>query len=407
MKKIIFAIAILISLTSFGQQRVEMKRDSGVTHVTPYVLKDSLAAVRAKIKADSNALRAAMGGGGGSQNLQQVTDLDSVTTHKVTVANLNISGIPIYVNQDSAVAHGLVNGDVYYTGFVNGAWQTAVVAPFPDHWELLVHYTSPGTNSVSLASSNIINISVYWGDGQNNIYTSGGSISHTYADSGLYTVKIFGSLGGGNNNISASGFGAALISTSAINGITGFNYGYQLFNGCTSLTSILTDLFKYCPAITSFNQTFASCTSLPSIPDSLFYHNTVATDFSYTFATCSSLLSIPSGLFSNNTAATTFTQTFGQCTSLPTIPDSLFYWNTAATTFSYTFYSCTSLTAIPLILFDNNTLASDFYNCFYGDAALLGNAPPLWVTYSSAYGSACFNGDTGLTNYAAIDSGWK
>ena len=537
MKKIIFSLAILISLISQGQQRVEMKRDSGVTHVTPY----SLAVVKAKIKADSIALRAAMGGGS-SQNLQQVTDLDSVTTHKITVANLNISGIPIYVNQDSAVAHGLTNGDVYYTGFVNGVWQTAVVAPFPDHWELLVHYTNPGSNYPSLNSQNINAITVYWGDGTNNNYVNGNSISHTYADSGLYAIKIFGSLTGVSNSyISASNLGSYLVSTSAINGITGFTYGCQLFANCSNITSLPSGMFDNCPAIvdfeyvfqndynlatlpvglfaknnlvtsygyafsgdtslvsipvlfgnnttiTNFNgSTFANCTNLKSIASGLFDSLINVTDFSYTFNGDTALRRLPDDLFRYNTAVTSFYQTFNNCpiTTLPagligsagrgfginsmlnwaavdtlnqetfkyftgattefaslfngntvltTLPDSLFYWNTAVTTFNgtfggntalttipaqlfqnnvlvtdfgYTFNGNTALAAIPLILFDNNILAADFSNCFNGDAALLGNAPPLWVTYSGATGTGCFTGDTGLTNYAAIDAGWK
>jgi hypothetical protein len=489
MKNIIFLISVLFSFTSFAQQRVEMKRDSGVTHVTPYVFKDSVRILRAKIKADSIALRAAMGGGG-SQNLQQVTDLDSVTTNKVTVANLNISGSPFYVSQDSAVAHGLVNGDVYRNAYVNGAWQTAVVAPFPDHWELLVHYTSPGANSVSLTAGNINNIAVYWGDGTNFDYVLTGeyvSLSHTYIDSGLYTIKILGSLtGAAGSYISASGLGSSLISTSPINGITGYT-GFSeigLFQGCNNLTSIPAGMFDNCPLVTdfgyafygtsltslpiglfdhnplvtSFYSTFSSCNSLTSLPNDLFRHNTLVTTFANTFQYDTALHSLPNDLFRYNTAVNNFSGTFVGCliTTLPagligsagscnismlnwiavdtlnqetfkyftgattefsvlfsgntvltTIPDSLFYWNADVTNFGSTFYGCTALTAIPLTLFDNNTLVTDFTNCFSGDTALLGNAPPLWVTYSGATGTGCFTGTTGLTNYAAIDVGWK
>lgn len=49
----------------------------------------------------------------GVQDLQSVTDRDSITTRKVTVRDFNISGVPEYDNNDSAIANGLIKGDVY------------------------------------------------------------------------------------------------------------------------------------------------------------------------------------------------------------------------------------------------------------------------------------------------------
>src|SRR5690606_10099672 len=64
-------------------------------------------------------------------SLQQVTDVDSVTTHKITASNLKLSDIPEYENNDSAIAAGLEDGDVYRKPYNNGNYDMAIVYEEP------------------------------------------------------------------------------------------------------------------------------------------------------------------------------------------------------------------------------------------------------------------------------------
>jgi len=50
---------------------------------------------------------------------------------------------------------------------------------------------------------------------------------------------------------------------------------------------------------------------------------------------------------------------------------------------------------------------TNFSKTFAANPTLTGLAPELWITHSSANGSNCFEGDTGLSNYASIPSYWK
>lgn len=94
------------------------------------------------------------------------------------------------------------------------------------------------------------------------------------------------------------------------------------------------------------------------------------------------------------------------CTSLTTIPSDLFINNPQITGVNYTFYHCTALTSIPSSIFSNNPLINSLYNTFNGCTSLTGPAPKFWDIFPSAYGSGCFSGATGLSNYEEIPISW-
>lgn len=76
--------------------------------------------------------------------------------------------------------------------------------------------------------------------------------------------------------------GALPISTSVF-----FN---RCFYGCSSLTSIPSNLFANNPNATNFRECFKSCSSLTSVPEGLFDNNPNVTDFGYCFMNCYSLI---------------------------------------------------------------------------------------------------------------------
>lgn len=243
-------------------------------------------------------------------------------------------------------------------------------------------------------------------------------------------------------------------------GTTSFN---TCFNGCSGITSpIPADLFKDCIGATGFSSTFYLCSGLTgSIPAGLFKGKLNVTTFQSCFQSsgvtgsipvdlfqgCTKVTNmiqvfynskvngvIPAGLFNDCTEVTSFATCFRQ-TQITGIGAGLFDKCTKATDCSSVFYTITTLNSIPDYLFKNQNLVTTFANCFYLNtgvthampqnlfsptlpngvtfqnalrmANITGSAPALWTQYPTAVGTACFNGDTKLSNYASIPAGWK
>jgi len=186
---------------------------------------------------------------------------------------------------------------------------------------------------------------------------------------------------------------------------TGVTTFAQSFYGCSLLTSIPTDLFSNCSIVNTFEYTFYNCISLISIPTDLFSNCPLVTTFKHTFYGCNSLISISENIFSGCTNVSTFESTFRGCSSLTTIPNNLF--SAGGSSFWNTFYGCNSLTSIPIGLFDNCPTASNFNTTFAYCTSLTGYAPKLWLrTNPIPTGSGCFTNDILLDNYQYIPSGW-
>ena len=77
---------------------------------------------------------------------------------------------------------------------------------------------------------------------------------------------------------------------------------------------------------------------------------------------------------------------------------------------SGTFYGCSGLNGeISGALYSDtkNPKITNFVETFKGCSKLTGTAPTLWIQFSSANRTQCFNGCTKLDNYADIPDGWK
>ncbi len=190
---------------------------------------------------------------------------------------------------------------------------TEVFSSGPETWD--VGITTTSTNqpfSVNIFSGISPDITVDWGDGTVETFTTIGVKTRTYVSAGSYTVKISGSFASGGNirlgNTTAER--ARVQSTSVIPTILGLINFSQSFLNCSSLTSIPAGLFDNNTSVTTFFGTFFGCSSLTNIPSDLFDSNTSVTSFGGTFQNCSSLTTIPSDLFANNTSVTSFFNTF-------------------------------------------------------------------------------------------------
>ncbi len=274
----------------------------------------------------------------------------------------------------------------------------------PAYWEMTVQTPSDGaTWTINIAAGITPNITVDWGDSSSNNYNSTGVKDHVYATAGTYTVKISGSFASsGNIRLGKVGNKSYLKATLAVGGITGLINFRETFQGCTGLTSLPADLFRYNTAVSTsgFTNTFSDCPGLTSLPADLFRYNTLVSTngFGSTFQGCTGLTSLPTDLFRYNTAVSTsgFYYTFSGCSKLQQRADIFFSSGEEATRF---------LNRI-----------SDFQSCFNRSAftGTQGTAPALW---SCDFGTEtpartnCWDGAgnslTSLDNYNSIPEEWK
>ncbi len=273
----------------------------------------------------------------------------------------------------------------------------------PTTWDLTVTTTGASQDyTVDIFAGTTPNIDIDWDDGgavEN--FTTTGQKTHTFTSAGTYTVKISGSFAsGGNIRLGTnSGNRARLKATGAIPLISGLITFRDMFNGCTGITSVPADLFRYNTQANTnvFLGTFYGCTSLTSIPTDLFRYNTAVSTsgFFATFYGCASLTAIPTDLFRYNTLVSTsgFYATFYGCTGITAIPTDLFRYNTLVSTsgFFRTFYVCTGITSIPTDLFRYNTAVSTlgFYATFYNCTGIT-SIPTNLFRYNTAVSTSGF-----------------
>lgn len=148
---------------------------------------------------------------------------------------------------------------------------------------------------------------------------------------------------------------------------------FQVFNGCSSLTSVPDMDTSH---VTSMYGMFGGCSSLTSVPD---MDTSQVTSMVALFNNCSSLTSVPDLDISQVTE--NLTSMFRNCSSLTTVPD----LGTSQTKgMSYMFYGCSSLTSVPDLYTSQVTnMHSMFYGCTSltdGNVHLIGRHPDVNTT---------------------------
>jgi len=166
----------------------------------------------------------------------------------------------------------------------------------PATWDLTVTTTAEDQiYIVNIAAGTGIDIDIDWGDGGAvTNHTTTGQKSKTYASAGTYTVKISGSFSGNDGNIRCGTDTTNrpyLKATGVVGGVTGLVNFNATFLGCTGLTSLPTDLFRYNTAVSTsgFRYAFYGCTGLTSLPALLFKYNTDCTSCANVFEDCNKL----------------------------------------------------------------------------------------------------------------------
>ena len=223
-------------------------------------------------------------------------------------------------------------------------------------WSITINTSSTGQIPFCLYDCDNASMTVDWGDGTVETYTSDNAeedtcIEHSYSSRGTYTITMV-----------SDDFPRLYIYS--MHDWTAGDYQYTLRRVNSPLPTLAGIRDEEEIDDNSFCGLFYESDSLSYIPDGLFKNNPLATDFSYCFYKCLSLASIPEDTFAANTLATNFSRCFDGCESITSIPEKLFQNNTLATNFEACFNGCIELLSIPGDLFKNNTLATNFYACF-------------------------------------------
>ena len=204
--------------------------------------------------------------------------------------------------------------------------------------------------------------------------------------------------------------------------LTGYCY-YDMFNGCTSLTTAPAEIpamtmasqccrgmFSGCTSLTTapklpattlalacYYDMFNGCTSLTAAPELPATDLTGASNcYSCMFAGCTSLTTAPE-LKATKIANDCYNGMFQSCTSLTTAPAELPAMTMASTCYAGMFAGCTSLTTAPKL--PATTLDFGCYYIMFGGCTSLTTAPKLPATTLATF---CyyymFSGCTSLTN---------
>ena len=252
--------------------------------------------------------------------------------------------------------------------------------------------------SFNVGNATNINFNINWGDEtQENIFSSG-TVSHTYASSGKYTITIEGNLPEMKEITTKNVVELKQLNLSTVKA---FKF---TFAGQKNLTGTIPELPD---SLTNGSNMFMDCSgltgSIPALPDSL-------TNGSWMFFDCRSLTGMTSHI---STSLTDGSWMFYGCSKLtgtiPPLPDSLkngenmfsscsgltgmtSHISTSLTDGSYMFYGCSGLTgtipALPDSLTDGGGM---FRNC----SSLTGMTSHISTSLTN--GSMMFEGCSSLT----------
>jgi len=335
---------------------------------------------------------------------------------------------------------GAGNSEITLTNYsdIPGIWGGELGTGFKTQWELVDDTPEGRTVAIPVITNpndslSLSAFSINWGDGTTTSSYDSVECFHEYETIGTKTIEIKGALDAWsfgflfNDSFTSKlkvtkiidygdsvGFEGFTFLESAFEGCTNFNGvpiigGFlaknegvvtfkRIFFGCTSLTSVSSEVFKNHNTnlrAFAFNSSFDG-SGIIEIPVDLFRYNVLvgANGFEGTFENCISLTTIPSDLFKYNINTLSFYKTFKGCTALPTIPSNLFQYNTAVTSYAFreTFMNCTTITTVPLDLFRYNTLvaANGFIATFSG-CTLLATVPADLFRYNTAVSTTGFN----------------
>ena len=207
-----------------------------------------------------------------------------------------------------------------------------------------------------------LNITVDWGDGTAEQTVTTSFPTHTYANAGIYEIKVWGtcpkwgyaSLGSvSNSNYYTST--QYLVKVKQFGELGAQQYG---FAQCKNLTEVSGDNLvtsKTFENVTDMSDMFYYCSNLTSLDVSGFDTSNV-TDMSYMFSKCSKLTSLDVSNF-NTSNVTDMLEMFYNCSKLTSLDVSGFD-TSKVTVMSVMFYNCSKLTSLDVSGFDTSKVTS-------------------------------------------------
>ena len=202
--------------------------------------------------------------------------------------------------------------------------------------------------------------------------------------------------------------------------VTNANY---MFQGCYQLYGPIPEgLFDNCMNLQYAEQMFSDCVGLGEliidddnpycIPNTLFHkcYNLISTDSFLEMVgnpPHGSRLkgAMPPDLFKFNAKLANINRFFWGTPPDGEIP-SEFFNGAPKLRYAYNTFAGTNITSLGSSLFNGHKYIENLEGCFSGCDNLTGDAPELWNSNASN-GQDCFNGCTGLANYAQIPNTWK
>ena len=267
----------------------------------------------------------------------------------------------------------------------------------PEWFEVEVTTTAANqTYSWQISAGTAINAETQWGDGTTQTHTATGIYTKTYANAGVYTLRLKASFGANGAFNMRPGSDRTRLSRllSPVPPFPGLTSLGSLLFGCTGITnSIPADFLRYAGPVVTFSNLFRDCSNIAG--------------------------AIPADLLRYAANGTTFTGFMLGCPNITgSVPvDFLRYVNASA--LGSLLDGCVRLRLQPDIFGPNPAgrflnLSPNFSNSFRNIGTFAGTpqgtAPPIW-TYNFGTGapvttSAFANNSTSLSNWAQIPIAW-
>ena len=316
------------------------------------------------------------------------------------------------------------------------------------YWEWEIDTTLLDANNKTFGFyQNTPNFDIDWGDGT----YEAGATSHTYAEAGKYTIRIYktGTLGRfyWYDSSNPNQYSVCLTAVNTPMPLINQPDLSQCFRSCTNLSKVCDDFFVNNRHATYVNYFFYECplsyipknilkgmyvlgsvtglfakTNVSEVPVDLFAdvktNCTITACFSVT-----KIKTLPAHLIDRLVDCTNASQFVNQCTELEYLPDLFFQYQTKVTNWRYLAYGAPKLKLNANLFCDESTdiathfssVVPDFTGAFSKTAytgTTAGTAPQLWnYTYGGTpTTTGCFSGagnsTTSLTNYSSIPQAW-
>ena len=264
------------------------------------------------------------------------------------------------------------NDGVTHTDTLMNVTRNVTVGSATPATSMITEWTIPSANTtIKLpAQGTGLNIAVDWGDGSATETFTTAFPTHTYATTGTYEIKVWGTCPQWGNYSSSTvsttsnyyTYTQYLTKVKQFGELNTTRYG---FAQCKKLTEVSGDNLvkeKTFEKVTDMSYMFSNCSGLTRLNVSRFDTSKV-TSMSFMFYNCSNLTSLDVSKF-DTSKVTSMSYMFYYCSNLTSLDVSKFDTSNV-TSMSYMFYYCSNLTSLDVSKFDTSKVTSMSYMFYY------------------------------------------